>query len=133
MTKRLIRICIISFFSTFIAAAASADEMLIKPETVKQWMDIEKTFFIVDRRDKESFAEDHIPGAVNIPAGGFISDTQKTEGRPHRALLLVGWYMTQGGLGGRGGTGLCAARRERRTALAGLGNREGEIDIWQTH
>lgn len=44
MTKRLIRICIISFFSTFIAAAALADEMLIKPETVRQWMDIEKTF-----------------------------------------------------------------------------------------
>lgn len=53
---------------------AKIETAKISPQELKGLIDSQKnTFTIVDVRDKEEYAEGHIPGAVNIPLASFAS------------------------------------------------------------
>lgn len=81
--KTLLKITLTTFFLLFIFGAALANERLIKPEMIKQWMDSGKKFSLVDLRNKEAFADGHIPGAINIPAEEFTPKAlKKLKARP---------------------------------------------------
>jgi phage shock protein E len=53
------------------AAAQVADESAVPRITLKDFKQavVEKRVFVVDVRDAASYADGHIPGAVNVPLG----------------------------------------------------------------
>jgi len=78
-------IIILAFFT--IAGGVYAEERIITPETVKSWLDKKKDFVLIDVRPPESFDEEHIPGAVNVPA----DDIAKVSKFKTKTIVLYCW------------------------------------------
>ncbi|MFN2382776.1 MAG: rhodanese-like domain-containing protein [Gemmatimonadota bacterium] len=59
------------------APAIEAGLLIVTPDEVRGWQDAGAAFVLVDARDQIQYAQEHLPGAINIPyveirAGGAL-------------------------------------------------------------
>jgi rhodanese-related sulfurtransferase len=83
MKKLILAYCLVAIASTSLAAQQAADRMDLAEF---QKLHAAKKVLVVDVRDAQSFANGHIPGAINIPLGTEEQAAQaaklKAEKRP---------------------------------------------------
>jgi len=72
----------------FAAHQAGAENRFVTLDSIRAWQQEKKDFVLIDVRDPESFQQEHIPGAINVPA----EENENIAKFRSKQVVLYCWY-----------------------------------------
>lgn len=105
-------------------AEAKESTRQVSVEEIREALDSGESVTVVDVREPDEWAEEHIPGAKHIPRG--VLELQAADQLPEKDARIV----VHCALGGRGSL---AAKSLQEMGYTNVANMKGGVNAWQEH